>query len=70
MARHTNQEVINAFINQRPAQAGRLTTDGANLYSYSLIIGKWYGGKPFVFDYTYYRGCVLVNDNITTCWSY
>ena len=52
MARHTNQEVINAFINQRPAQAGRLTTDGVNLYSYSLIIGKWYGGKPFVFDYT------------------
>ena len=52
MARHTNQEVINAFINQRPAQAGRLTTDGVNIYSYSLIIGKWYGGKPFVFDYT------------------
>lgn len=52
MARHTNQEVINAFLNQRPAQAGRLTTDGVNLYSYSLIIGKWFGGKPFVFDYT------------------
>jgi len=23
-----------------------------NLYSYGLTIGKWYGGKPFVFDYT------------------
>lgn len=52
MATQTNQEVINAFLNQRPAKAGRLTTDGVNLYSYSLIIGKWFGGKPFVFDYT------------------
>ena len=52
MAKQTNQEVINAFFNQRPAQAGRLTTDGVNLYSYSLIIAKWFGGQPFVFDYT------------------
>lgn len=52
MATQTNQEVINAFLNQRPAQAGRLTTDGVNLYSYALVIGKWFGGKPFVFDYT------------------
>ena len=52
MATHTNQEVINAFLNQRPAQAGRLTTDGVDLYSYALVIGKWFGGKPFVFDYT------------------
>jgi len=52
MARHTNEQVINAFLNKQPAQAGALTTDGINLYSYSLIIGKWYGGKPFVFDYT------------------
>ena len=52
MARHTNEEVINAFINQRSANGYRITTDGVNLYSYSLIIGKWYGGKPFVFDYT------------------
>ena len=48
----TNEQVINAFINQRPARAGALTTDGVNLYSYSLIIAKWYGGRPFVFDYT------------------
>ena len=52
MATQTNQEVINAFLNQRPAKAGRLTTDGVNLYSYALVIGKWFGGKPFVFDYT------------------
>jgi hypothetical protein len=52
MATHTNQEVINAFLNQRPAKAGRLTTDGHSLYSYALVIGKWFGGKPFVFDYT------------------
>ena len=52
MARHTNQQVINNFLNQKPAKAGALTTDGYNLYSYGLIIGKWYGGKPFVFDYT------------------
>ena len=52
MARHTNQEVINNFLKQKPAKAGSLTTDGHNLYSYGLIIGKWYGGKPFVFDYT------------------
>ena len=48
----TNQEVIDSFLNQRPAMSGRLTTDGVNLYSYSLIIAKWYGGQPFVFDYT------------------
>ena len=52
MARHTNQEVINNFLNKKPAKAGALTTDGHNLYSYGLIIGRWYGGKPFVFDYT------------------
>ena len=52
MARHTNQQVIKNFLNQKPAKAGALTTDGRNLYSYGLIIGKWYGGKPFVFDYT------------------
>ena len=52
MARHTNQQVINNFLNQKPAKAGALTTDGHNLYSYGLIIGRWYGGKPFVFDYT------------------
>ena len=52
MATQTNQEVINAFLNQRPAKAGRLTTDGVNLYSYALVIGKWYGGMPFVLDYT------------------
>jgi hypothetical protein len=52
MARHTNEQVVNAFLNGRAARAGALTTDGTNLYSYSLVIGKWYGGKPFVFDYT------------------
>ena len=48
----TNEQVINAFFNQQPARAGALTTDGVNLYSYSLIIAKWFGGQAFVFDYT------------------
>ena len=64
----TNQEVIDSFLNQSPAMSGRLTTDGVNLYSYSLIIAKWYGGQPFVFDYTATGGCVLLYDNIATRW--
>ena len=52
MAKQTNQQVINAFLKQRPAQAGRLTTDVVNLYSYALVIGKWFGGQAFIFDYT------------------
>lgn len=52
MAKQTNEQVINAFFNQEPARAGALTTDGTNLYSYNLVIAKWFGGQAFVFDYT------------------
>ena len=58
----TNQEVINAFINQRPAKAGRLATDGHYLYSYGLMIGS--KGKPFVFDYTSIGGAFYSMNNI------
>jgi len=48
----TNKQVIEAFRNQQRASAGRLSTDGHRLYSYDLMIGIWYGGKPLILDYT------------------
>jgi len=52
MARSTNEQVINSFLNGRPAKAGSLSTDGTSLYSYRLEIARHYGGKPMVWDYT------------------
>lgn len=52
MARATNEQVINAFLNGRDSRAGALTTNGQSLYSYNLEIARWYGGKAIVFDYT------------------
>ena len=52
MARSTNEQVINAFLNGRQADGLNLRTDGTSLYSYRLEIARWYGGKPMVFDYT------------------
>tara|TARA_B100000686_G_scaffold310004_1_gene352456 strand:- start:7 stop:300 length:294 start_codon:yes stop_codon:yes gene_type:complete len=57
MARLTNEQVINAFLNQRPANAGALTTDGQSLFSYNLRIAEHipddYGkATTLVYDYT------------------
>ena len=52
MARSTNEQVINSFLNGRPASGLNLSTDGTSLYSYRLEIARHYGGKPMVWDYT------------------
>ncbi len=52
MARHTNEQVINRFLNGLDASGNSLHTNGTSLYSYGLEIARWYGGKAIVFDYT------------------
>ena len=48
----TNEQVINSFLNGRPASGLNLSTNGTSLYSYRLEIARHYGGKPMVWDYT------------------
>ena len=36
----TNDGVIDYFLNQKPANAGRLKTDGQSLFSYDLRIAE------------------------------
>tara|TARA_B100000085_G_C18417763_1_gene461352 strand:- start:94 stop:327 length:234 start_codon:yes stop_codon:yes gene_type:complete len=43
----TNEQVIKAWHNGIAAKAGSLSTDGSNLYSYRLLIGKHSGGTIF-----------------------
>jgi hypothetical protein len=57
MARFTNEQVVEAFLNQRPLNAGALTTDGQSLFSYNLRIAEHipddYGqATTLVYDYT------------------
>ena len=52
MARPTNEEVINSFLNGHVAGGLNLSTNGTSLYSYNLEIARHYGGKPMVWDYT------------------
>lgn len=52
MAQATNAQVIQSFLSGTPRGAGALHTNGTSLYSYSLEIARWYGGKAIVFDYT------------------
>ena len=56
MARFTNEQVVEAFMNQRPANAGALTTDGQSLFSYNLRIAEHVpkngGACTIVYDYT------------------
>ena len=52
MAKSTNEQVIKAFFNKERAETKTLKTNGHSLYSYGLEIGRWYGGKPAIFDYT------------------
>lgn len=44
----SNAVVVEAWLAGREAEAGNLSTDGQNLYSYALLIGQ---GKE-VYDYT------------------
>ena len=48
----TNEQVITAWTKGQAARAKNLWTDGENLYSYSLVIGKNKAGESIVFDYT------------------
>ena len=48
----TNENVVNAMMNQRSARAGNLSTNGVSLYSYNLEIARWMGAELIVFDYT------------------
>jgi len=54
--RKTNEEVVEAFMHQRPENAGALTTDGQSLYSYNLRIAEHLpnkgGASTIVYDYT------------------
>jgi len=57
MARFTNEQVVEAFMTQRPLNAGALTTDGQSLFSYNLRIAEHipddYGkATTLVYDYT------------------
>lgn len=45
-----NDTVIEEWARGRAARAGSLWTDGAKLYSYSLLIGEGSGGT--IFDHT------------------
>ena len=54
--RKTNEEVVEAFMLQRPENAGALTTDGQSLYSYNLRIAEHIPNaeaySTIVYDYT------------------
>ena len=52
-----NDGVIDAFLNQKTANAGRLKTDGQSLFSYDLRIAEHIpddvgGATTVVYDYT------------------
>ena len=55
----TNENVVNAMMNQRSARAGNLSTNGVSLYSYDLEIARWIGTELIVFDYTATGMCEL-----------
>ena len=53
MSKLTNQEVIQEWANSREGEAGRLTTNGFDLFSYDLKIGITADdGSKIVLDYT------------------
>ena len=52
-----NDSVVDAFLNCKTANAGRLKTDGQSLYSYDLRIAEhipddFGGATTLVYDYT------------------
>ena len=60
-----NEDVVRAWTRGQEAKAGNLWTDGENLYSYSLVIGKNKGGESIVFDYTSRGGAYYSNTTST-----
>ena len=48
----TNKQVVQLFISGNAAKAGRLWTDGNDLFSYGLKIGETRGVQKVVFNYT------------------
>jgi len=48
----TNKKAVQSFIRGIQAQAGRIWTDGDNLFSYGLKIGETRGAQKVVFNYT------------------
>tara|TARA_Y100001938_G_scaffold147736_1_gene229646 strand:+ start:1080 stop:1379 length:300 start_codon:yes stop_codon:yes gene_type:complete len=55
----TNDGVIDYFLNQKPANAGRLKTDGQSLFSYDLRIAEHVpqdDGSAITIVYDYTRG--------------
>jgi len=48
----TNKQAVQSFIRGIPGQAGRIWTDGQDLYSYDLKIGETRGIQKVVFNYT------------------
>ncbi len=50
-----NSEVINSWLNGTPAQGSHLRTDGSDLFSYRLLIGRTTGNvrkHKVVYNYT------------------
>ena len=47
-----NEDVANAWANNRTASTKNMKTDGSNLYSYNLLIGITKAGEKIVFNYT------------------
>jgi hypothetical protein len=47
----TNKQVAQAWSEGRKGAAGHFTTDGVNLWSYALLIGKTVEGKKVVTRY-------------------
>jgi len=48
----TNKQAVQSFIRGHHGQAGRIWTDGENLFSYGLKIGETRGAQKVVFNYT------------------
>ena len=48
----SNDDVVAAWLNDEPAKAGTLTTDGKKLFSYRLCIGDTLHADKIALDYT------------------
>jgi hypothetical protein len=57
----TNQQVVNSWLGGKPANSGNMHTNGKDLFSYALRIGKTRKGEKILLDY---RGKVSVT---TSC---
>jgi len=49
-----NKQIIEAWLDGKPARGRSLTTDGRFLYSYALVIGRYRPSddQPIIWDYT------------------